>query len=65
MIWFINDRRDIEKYVTNWASSDVPGRNDDLISAIQYADHPMYGTDWTEWLSENVPALVKLLSELS
>jgi hypothetical protein len=54
----INSKTDIKNYVEN----DHPdfrehGLSDALIDAIQFADHPDYGSDWSEWLDANIDSI--------
>ena len=54
----INSATDIATYVDN-SHPDVvsSGLASELAEAIQDANHPAYGTDWTEWLDAHVDAL--------
>jgi len=50
---------DIESYVTDSHPDAVEhGFAGDLVSAIQDADHPDYGDDWSEWLNANAGDLL-------
>lgn len=54
----ITSRTDIETYVAN-SHADFCEQNLDgaLVAVIQDADHPDYGTDWSEWLDANIAEL--------
>lgn len=51
----ISSATDIRTYVSNASPANVveAGRVEDVARAIQAADHPDYGTDWSEWLGEH------------
>jgi hypothetical protein len=34
-----------------------------LREAIQQADHPAYGSDWSQWLNDNVEPLLEAIFE--
>jgi hypothetical protein len=53
----ISSRTDIETYVANWHADLGDGAAALLVGAIQDADHPAYGRDWSEWLDANVDAI--------
>ncbi len=51
----INSPYDIAPWIRNNCNCwDIQFR---LADAVAEADHPAYGTDWSEWLDSNVPAL--------
>lgn len=54
----INSKTDIENYVTDDHYDVVSaGLHRQLVSDIQDADHPAYGTDWSEWLDREIDEL--------
>lgn len=60
----INSTNDLDIWIWD-VRSDVgaEGTTVALRKAIQDADHPAFGTDWSEWLDENVEALVEQVLE--
>lgn len=61
MSWVISSVTDIRTYVCNENPGGVygdEGSTEALVEAIRSADHPSYGTDWSEWLTVNIDALV-------
>jgi len=54
----INSRTDIETYVDDTHADFCEcGLRDAIVAAIQGADHPRYGDDWSAWLEENIEVL--------
>jgi hypothetical protein len=54
----ISSKTDIVTYVRDAHADFVAqGLAGELADAIQDADHPAYGEDWSEWLAANVGAL--------
>ncbi len=54
----ITSRTDIETYVANSHPDFVEhGVATNLVQAIQDADHPAYGTDWSEWLDAHIETI--------
>lgn len=57
----ISSKTDIETYVGNHLSGGesliTDAQHDALVKAIQRAEHPPYGEDWSEWLDEHAMAL--------
>lgn len=54
MSTYINSIRDIDTYVSNTNPGNVGQENVELVTeAITDADHPAFGTDWSEWLEAN------------
>jgi len=60
----INSVRDIDCWIWD-VRADVgcEGYTVALREAIQAAEHPSYGTDWSDWLSANVDALLEEVLE--
>ena len=55
----INTASDIDTWIWDVRMDVVfEGYAEALREAIQQADHPAYGSDWSEWLSANVEPLL-------
>ena len=60
--WIINSLTDIRTYVSNVNPGGVygdPEAEEAMVRAIQAANHPSYGRDWSGWLNANVDALAR------
>lgn len=60
--WIINSLTDIRTYVSNANPGGVYGNSEAeeaMVRAIQAANHPPYGRDWSGWLNANVDALAR------
>lgn len=56
MALFVESVQDIETYVAN-SHPDFGDDGQALVERIQLAEHPAYGTDWSEWLDANIEGL--------
>jgi hypothetical protein len=50
----ISSRTDIETYVDNHYGITDPAARDAAVQFIQSSDHPPYGLDWSEYLSDDL-----------
>lgn len=51
----IGSLTDLETWVNNENPGNVAvtGREANVVKALQRAEHPRWGTDWSEWLEQN------------
>lgn len=55
---FIISRTDLHTYLADTRADIAERYIDAVLDQIQHSDHPAWGSDWSEWLEEEIPRLV-------